>query len=172
MLDLLQVQWLQKHLILGLVSSAAAGTEDIGRASCEALVSFLLALSETSRASISKVISDVLLQQLSISATTDDRHVVPTMEFLAFLLEQHLLSHDPSNAVGDIWNVMETVNAPPASIQRLETITKIYSALCVTERHKTRAVDKLTRLLLHRYPKVSCICNHSIVLCSTLTNVN
>src|SRR5271156_6096602 len=121
MLDLLQVQWLQKHLILGLVSSAGAGTEDIGRASCEALVSFLLALSGTSRASISKVISDVLLQQLSISATTDDRHVVPTMEFLAFLLEQHLLpTHNLSNAVGDnitdIWNVMETVHAPTASI--------------------------------------------------------
>lgn len=148
--ELLNVEWLQKYIIAGMVSSAAAGTEDIGRASRSALTIHVLhddrRQQELDRDSIFACLIEHLEQTVA-----DDREAIPAMETLAFFLEQQLANATASSA--KVLRVMQRAHTPTSTIQRLEAATKIYSALCYTD-HKKAGLDKLTRLLLHRYPKI------------------
>ena len=148
--ELLQVEWLRKYVIAGLVSSTSAGTEDIGRASRSALATHML--NETTRRSrpVTNSITSCLIEHLEQSVA-DDREAIPAMETLAFVLEQQLAHSEIASS--KVLIVMQKAHAPTSGIQRLEAATKIYSALCETDQRKV-ALDKLTRLLLHRYPKI------------------
>jgi tubulin-specific chaperone D len=148
--QLLDVEWLQKYVIVGMVSSAAAGTEDIGRASRSALATHMLhEMSQLPRPATGSI-TDRLIEHLE-QTVADDREAVPAMEILAFVIEQQLaeVTSAPSKAL----RVMQKAHTPTSSIQRLEAAIKVYSALCNTDQ-KNVAIDKLTRLLLHRYPKI------------------
>lgn len=148
--QLLNVDWLQNYVVTGMISSLAAGTEDIGRASRSALTTHMLnEMSERSRPDAG-LIAKCLLEHLD-QHVADDRETVPAMESLAFVMEQQL-AHTTSAPLG-VWLVMQKAHTPSSSIQRLEAAIKVYSALCNTDQKKV-AFDKLTRLLLHRYPKI------------------
>ena len=148
--ELLDVEWLRKYVVAGLVSSAAAGTEDIGRASRSALTKHMLSEINEHSESGAESITICLIEHLE-QTVADDREAVPAMETVAFVLEQQL--GGVTVASSKALRVMQKAHTPTASIQRLEAAIKVYSALCNTDQ-KQIALDKLTRLLLHRYPKI------------------
>ena len=148
--ELLSVWWLQKYIIAGLVSSAAAGTDDIGRASRGALTLHTLHKNRSQQQPVLDSIFACLIEHLE-QTVADDREAIPAMETVAFFLEQQLDNATESST--KVLRVMQRAHTPTSTIQRLEAATKVYSALCNTDQRKV-ALDKLTRLLLHRYPKV------------------
>lgn len=148
--ELLDVEWLQKYIIAGMVSSAAAGTEDIGRASRSALTIHILNEDGGKQELEQDSTFSCLIEHLE-QTIADDREAIPAMEILAFFLEQQL--GNATASCTKVPRVMQKAHTPNSTIQRLEAAIKIYSALCGTDERKT-ALDKLTRLLLHRYPKI------------------
>ena len=155
-LELLEVDWLQAHIIEGIVSSATAGTEVLGVASRAAIVEHIQNNSGEVQSGVYMTFLTVLIKQLR-NSTNDDRMAIPTMELLAFLIEQGTivprLSEVQKQYVG-LSEVMSKMHGPASSLQRVEAAIQIYSSLIAIPETRTRALDRLTRLLLHRYPKV------------------
>ena len=158
-MPLMQVEWLRDDLVLGLASSVAGSTDDIGRSACEAIVSFLQAQTIQIQQLYSRTFYAVVTRHLDAHAKAEDREVSPSLEFLAFLLETRSISFEDGRSMNEgelkIAQVLREVQGSAPSVQRLEAIIKVYSTLCDSERHNSMALDKLTRFLLHRYPKVS-----------------
>ena len=155
---LLQHGWLRKHLLLGLVSSATSGTEDICRAARSAFVSFMQLLERDNRKELMQATSDIILGQLETSEAQDDRVVVPLLDFLCFMMDQGLFSSElimePGQYTWDIWVIMRKVHDSSSSLQRIEASMNLYSRLLGNDKCRAPAADKLTRQLLHRWPKV------------------
>lgn len=160
LLDLVEVDWLQAGIIEGIVSSAAGGAEGLGVASRAAILQYLQDQQEAMQLNAVMTFLKVLTKQL-VTHANDDRVAIPTMELLAFLIEQTVGIRWPSEIhhhhleVWEVLEVMEKVHGPSSSLQRVEAAMRIYSSLVTVPESRTRAMDKLTRLLLHRYPKVS-----------------
>lgn len=157
LLTLFHIDWLRKHMILGFTSSATGGTEAIGRPSCHALVGFLWTQPETQRTLYSGEISKILFEHLATIAGQDDREVIPFLDFLALLVCNDVLQFESVHLKMPperVWSIIQQVHIPSAAIPRLEAILRIYSALSSIKNYKAAALEKTTRLLLHRYPKV------------------
>ncbi|KAI1624687.1 armadillo-type protein [Exophiala viscosa] len=154
LLELLPNKAFREDLFLGLVSSATAGTEDICRAASSAFVAYMQHLDKvTGAGDLGNAISRTILDKLDASALQDDRHLVPLLEFLCFMLDQDLFYAELNDA-RDIWAIMQKVHGPSSSLSRVEASLNCYSRLLMIEKYRTRALDKLTRQLLHRWPKV------------------
>ncbi len=160
LMPLLAVPWAQRHLLLGLISSATSGTEDICRAASGALISYVQTVELPQSGQVVSVVSKTVLEELASVATEDDRHVVPLLDFFCLMVDQdfftsELLTH-PENADQDIWRIMQRIHGPSSTLQRIEASLNVYSRLLCTDVYRPRALDKLTRQLLHRWPKVRC----------------
>lgn len=156
LLQLLPNKAFQEDLLLGLVSSATAGTEDICRAASSAFVAYtqLLDNDTTGADDLGKAISWTILDKLDTNAAQDDRHMIPLLDFLCFMLDQDMFFAELDDA-HDVWAIMQKVHGPSSSLPRIEACLNCYSRLLMIERYRTRALDKLTRQLLHRWPKVT-----------------
>lgn len=158
LMELLKFGWLQEQLVIGLSSSAAGSTDEIGRACCSAFAAFVLAQNPDIRAELTDRIAVLLLKHLDNIAPQDDRVVLPALEFLTFMIDQNfipehsLLGRDAAGC--DVWNVMQKVQTATSTMVRVEAATRLYSALAMYEPFQAKALDKLTRQLLHRWPKV------------------
>ncbi|KIX08563.1 uncharacterized protein Z518_03219 [Rhinocladiella mackenziei CBS 650.93] len=158
LMELLCVEWAQKDLLLGIVSSATSGTEDTCRAACNAYVLNMQSLDNDERQKLTTTVSSILVEQLGLSAAQEDRQVVPLLDFITFMIDQGLWCSEPimqSRDRGlDIWDVMQTVHTASSTLQRIEASLNLYSRLLTIDGFRARAMDKLTRQLLHRWPKV------------------
>ncbi|EXJ78754.1 hypothetical protein A1O1_09156 [Capronia coronata CBS 617.96] len=156
LLELLTLDWSRKPVIMGIISSATSGTESICRATSNAIVWYLQSLETDERDNLRTPISSIILEQLA--APLDDRHVVPLLGVFCFMMDQGLFSSqlitDPENNAQDIWTIMHKLHGPSSSLHRIEASLNLYSRLITTEKFRARALDKLTRQLLHRWPKV------------------
>lgn len=150
LLKLLQISSFREHLLTGFVSSATSGTEDICRAASNAFVTYMQQLDDESRKRTTEKVSSIILDQLNQNALQDDRQVVPLLQFLCFLLDQNLLIE----ASADIWAIMKKVHSPNSSLSRIEAAMNCYARLLAIGHYQRQAKDKLTRQLLHRWPKV------------------
>ena len=157
-MELLRLDWPRKHLLLGIVSSATSGTEDICRAASNAFVSFMQLLESDSRKEMMRATSAIILERLHTSAAQDDRVVVPILDFLCFTMDQGVFTSDlitsPGQNTWDIWAIMLKVHNTSSSLQRVEASLNLYSRLLEIDRCRAHATDKMTRQLLHRWPKV------------------
>lgn len=156
LLDLLEVDPLQAPIIEGIVSSATAGTEVLGVASRGAILEYIQDQSEEAQMDVSITFLTILTKSLKTSGS-DDRVVIPTMELLAFLIEQVTSTRWPSETQHHYLEVLEVVQmsqGPSPNLQSVEAAMQVYSSLTTVPATKMRALDKLTRLLLHRYPRV------------------
>jgi tubulin-specific chaperone D len=156
LLELLEVDWLRAPIIGGIVSSAAAGSELLGIASRGAIVAYIQEQDGEVQLDVYMMFLTVLIKQLRASAS-EDRVAIPTMELLAFLIEQTTSNARHSEAQHqylELLEVMEMIHGPSSSLPRVEAAMHIYSSLVTVPETGTRALDRLTRLLLHRYPKV------------------
>ena len=156
LLELLEVVWLQAHIIEGIVSSATAGTEILGVASRTAIIEYIQGQPGDPQSDVYVMFLTVLTSQLR-NSTNDDRTAIPTMELLAFLIEQKASTMPLSKAQNQylgLLEVMQTAHGPSSNLQRVEAAMQIYSSILTIPQIRKRALDRLTRLLLHRYPKV------------------
>ena len=156
LLELLEVDWLRAPIIEGIVSSAAAGSEALGIASRSAIVAYIQDRDGEDQLDVYMMFLTVLIKQLRASAN-DDRMAIPTMELLAFLIEQTTSNAQHSEAQHrylELLEVMQMIHGHLSSLPRVEAAIHIYSSLATVPETGTRALDRLTRLLLHRYPKV------------------
>ncbi|KIW64745.1 hypothetical protein PV04_09656 [Phialophora macrospora] len=158
LIPLLSVPWARRHLILGFVSSANSGTEDICRAASTAFVSYIQSLEQAQAEESVARVSTIIMEELAARATEDDRHVLPLLDFLCFMLDADLLPTNlfvqSKNVDWDIWNIMQSIHSPSSTLQRIESSMNVYSRLLSIDDYRVRALDKLTRQLLHRWPKV------------------
>lgn len=170
LMHLLPVEWAQKHLIFGLVLSATSGTEDICRAASNAFVAYLQPLDPYTRRELVTAISSILVDEIEHRSTDEDRHVVPLLEFLCFLVDQGLFDlalvtlsecgdgekerREDGTVTRDLWSLMQKIHGPTSSLARIEASLNVYSRLLTIDTYRSRALDKLTRQLLHRWPKV------------------
>ncbi len=149
----------QQQVLLGLVSSATSGTEDVCRAASNAFLLYMQLLDNERRNDLAKAATSIILRQLDENATQDDRQVVTLLDFLCFLMDQSLLLNDS----WDIWATMQKVHGPTSSLQRIEAALNCYSRLLSIDAYRTRAMDKLTRQLLHRWPKVRLLFSYDML---------
>ncbi|EXJ56139.1 hypothetical protein A1O7_09070 [Cladophialophora yegresii CBS 114405] len=158
LMRLLSVPWAHRHLVLGVISSATSGTEDTCRAASTAFVSYIQSLEPIQGESSAAVISNIILEELASRATEDDRQVLPLLDFLCFMIDEGLFSPRPfgqsDNDDLDIWSSMQRIHSPSSTMQRMESLLNVYSRLLSTDIYRARALDKLTRQLLHRWPKI------------------
>lgn len=159
LLELFPIKDFQQQLLLGLVSSTTSGTEDVCRAASNAFLSYMQLLDNDRRNDLAKAAASIILRQLDQNATQDDRQVVILLDFLCFLMDQNLLFNDS----WDIWAIMQKIQGPTSSLQRIEAALNCYSRLLSIDEYRTRAMDKLTRQLLHRWPKVCLLFPHEIL---------
>ncbi|EXJ65930.1 uncharacterized protein A1O5_10906 [Cladophialophora psammophila CBS 110553] len=158
MMELLCVPWAQKGLILGLVSSATSGAEDLCRAASNAFIWHMQCLEPKKQATVVETVSTIVVEELALRAKEDDRQVLPLLDFLCLIIDQNLyadefISHS-NNASLDLWAVMQKVHGPSSSLQRIEASLNVYSRMLAIDAYRARALDKLTRQLLHRWPKI------------------
>lgn len=157
-MKLLKVPWAQNSLVEGIVSSVTSGSEDISRAAGTALVLSLEDLDPGKRNELMTAISSIVAKLLAERTTEDDRQIVPVLDFLCFLMDQDLFStrliQGPGEDTIDLWIIMQKIHGPSSSLQRTEASLNIYSRLLSFDNYQVRALDKLTRQLLHRWPKV------------------
>ncbi len=153
LLDLLEVDWLREHVVQGLVSSAVAGSEDLGRAARAAIIMY----SQDHRQTDVEVMFVKTLDRYLKESSSDDRVALPAMELLAFTIEQAAGEASFNNIEDECTNVLEVmqmVHQPTSSLLRVEAALKVYSSLTTLEATRKGALDRLTRMLLHKYPKI------------------
>ena len=160
LLHLLRLDSVRESLITGLISSATAGTEDICRAACNALVSYFQSLQQAPRQTLVCQMSTLVLEQLGSKSQEEDRAILPLLEFICFLIDQKAFAEELLSPVGphDILITLAKLQTPTSSLPRLEALLNLYSRLLSlfpsqSSQH-TQCLDKLTRQLLHRWPRV------------------
>ena len=166
LMQLLSVPWAQRQLILGLISSATSGTEDICRAANTAFLLYVQSLQVVQGKDLVTAIWAVVVEELASNTAADDRQIVPLLDFLCFMIDQDLVSSElfapADSAQLDLWTIMQSIHGPSSTLQRIETSLNVYSRLMQTDGYRSHALDKLTRQLLHRWPKVRrCHSHHS-----------
>lgn len=167
LMELLSVSWARRDLICGLVSSATAGSEDICRAAGNACVWYVQSFSPEERTPVVEALSKIVLDELAAKTQEEDRHVVPVLDFLCFMIDENIfatnLIDSSEQDEQDIWSTMQAIHSSSSSLQRIEASLNVYSRLLSIDVYRARALDKLTRQLLHRWPKVRYVPVHSML---------
>jgi hypothetical protein len=153
-----QVDSLQTQVLRGLSSSIGGGTEDICRACSAALIRWVMTMDaeEKGRTKISLTVS--VRRYLEALQDSEDKDVVPGLLLTTFSLEQGLLSSEvlegSDNGSVGVWTSISKLHVQNISMERLAALIQLYAALVRTSIHRNAALDKLTRQLLHRYPRI------------------
>ncbi|OJD22113.1 hypothetical protein ACJ73_06543 [Blastomyces percursus] len=156
--NLLQVDWLRHSLSRGLVTSATTGTEVVVRSARFALLQYINNHDEQLRNTICvKLIEDWL--SILESDTDDDRYALPVVEMIAFLLDNCFLHDfpDPNINYRKLFALVQNFHFKSASMARIEAAIKIYALLWRMGVIKRDAMQKLTGMLMHPYPKIRTI---------------
>jgi len=156
-LKLVEIDWLRANVIQGMASSAVAGTEDQGRAARAAVVSYLQ--EQTAKGAPGSQVTFLgTLVDLLRTSLSEDRVVGPRMELLAFLIEQGFYTDLVESRLAkervDLVELGQKFYSPSASFARVEMLLTFYSALSSLDKYRKRALEKMTKMLLHRYSKV------------------
>ena len=155
--NLLTIKELRPKLLLGLATSAAGGTEELSRACCSAILQMAEEQDSGNKAVLLSSIMTTLLSELDQLANSDDRDVIPFIDFFAFSIEQELVSDEfliAEEYQAQLWSTLQKVHHSKASSERIESCIKLYHALLHKDDFRIKSLDKLTRQLLHRYPIV------------------
>lgn len=154
LLMLYTVEWLRLPLLQGLATSAVAGTEGLVRASRSALIEFLNSRGSAERQAVLITFLRVLCIVLSDNLL-DDRYAIPTIEFLAFLVDSYAMNAEELDPVfRNVFVIVQKAHFRSSNLARLEAAVKVYAALARLEPLRADALKKLSGLLLHPFPRV------------------
>lgn len=158
-MPLLHFEALRRQILVGLSSSIGGGIEDICRACSSALVQYVSGIETGDQTMFLGQLTASFLRLLESLAGREDREVIPVLEVTTFLLEQELLSESwltgSHDGIPGIWETSQKLHVSNVSMERLEALIMVYQALLKIPALRIGSLDKLTRQLLHRYPKVS-----------------
>ena len=151
MLHLLLVAELQQPLLIGIASSIS-GTEDVSRAACCALTTAFLVRDQHN---VAGLVVTTAVNYLNEIAPGEDHAVLPVLELLTFSLGQVHESHATSSLFAEeTWGLAQKLQPSASSIDRVDAMIRSCDALAMFPSVQKQALDKLTRQLLHRYPKI------------------
>lgn len=152
LMPLLMHPRVQQQLILGLSSSAVGTTEEIGRACCSAFISFIRHMTAEDRGQLLSQVISAVGANVTDAASCEDHEVVQMLGFLGFILGQGFTA--PERDQEALWSITRNAHIAAPSMERLEALILLYGVLLSYSMLRIRAVDKLTRQLLHRFPKI------------------
>ncbi|KAJ5101766.1 Tubulin-specific chaperone D C-terminal [Penicillium alfredii] len=171
LLTLQRIDWLRLPLLQGLATSAVAGAEGLVRASRSALTRFLESFTPAER----HMILTTFVQDLTTilgDNLQDDRYAIPTVEFLAFLIDSYI-NTTPSEAESSfrkLFVLAQRSHFRSSNMARLEAAVKLYAALSRVEPLRVDVLKKLTGMLLHPFPRVrSSVADYLLVLTDSET---
>lgn len=85
----------------------------------------------------------------------DDRYAIPTIEFLAFLIDSYTINSDvPDPTFRKVFVLIQKAHFRSSNLARLEAAVKAYAALSRLDNLRTDTLKKLSGLLLHPFPRV------------------
>lgn len=96
-------------------------------------------------------LTDLLRENIS-----NDRLAMPTLEFVAFLLEAGILQRlrDQDFAWKRLFTEVRKAHFKSGNVQKIEAAVKIYAGMMAVPRVRTEVQEKLCSMLLHPYPKI------------------
>ena len=166
LMSLLWIEALRKEIFTGLSSSIGGGTDDVSRACCSALTSWVFEIDTDARPALIDQLTSSLLEHLDFISKKEDHEIVPALYMTAIFVEQGCVAESllagTHNGMSGIWEILQTMHLANASMERLGALIKLYQALLNIPDLRNRSQDKLTRQLLHRYPKVSALLYFSV----------
>lgn len=164
LLTLYTVEWLRQPLLQGLATSAVAGTEGLVRASRAALIEFFNAREPFERQLILLTFLQILCTIMSDNLQ-NDRYAIPTIEFLAFLIDSYATSTDELDPVfRKVFVLVQKAHFRSSNLARLEAAARVYAALAGLVPLRADALKKMSVLLLHPFPRVCLLHLMSLVL--------
>lgn len=156
LIELFTITWLRNDLLQGLLSAISGGTDDISQVAGEALVSFLVDRQSQDLDEQLVYLTDTLLDWLRSAARLDDREVVPMLDMLCLLLEQFGEEMEEVVVIRRV-RIVELLNdlqTSIADIPRIQAVVRLLSGLALLDEYRMESADKISRKLLHKWPKV------------------
>ena len=144
-------EWIRKPLLEGYVTSAGAGSESLLEASRAAFISYTESLDLATLALSCRYLIELLRENIS-----NDRVAVPTLEFIAFLLETGILQRlrDQSFAWKRLFTEVRKAHFKSSNVQKIEAAVRIYAGMMAVPSVRAEVQEKLGSMLLHPYPKI------------------
>ena len=143
--------WIRKPILEGYVTSAGAGSESLLGASRAAFTSYTELLDLAEIATMCTDLTDLIQENIP-----NDRLLVPTLEFVAFLFEADVLQRlrDQDFAWKRLFTEVRKAHFKSGSVQKIEAAIRIYAGMMAVPRVKREVQEKLCSMLLHPYPKI------------------
>ncbi|KAJ5315463.1 hypothetical protein N7476_005770 [Penicillium atrosanguineum] len=154
LITLYNVQWLRLPLLQGLATSTVAGTEGLIRASRSALIQSINSYGATQR----QAVLVEMLQVLSTILTNnvqDDRYAIPTIEFVAFLIDSYAVAGEELDPIfRSVFVLVQKAHFRSSNIARLEAGVKVYGAMARLGPLRNGVLKKMIGLLVHPFPRI------------------
>lgn len=154
---------IKESICVGFVSSAGMGSESVVQNSRMALLTFIDALpDETDATSTQYSLSHLATCFLKLLKDNldNDRILLPLLEVLAFLFDmqvlQRLASSSSSFNFRALLSYTQKAHFKSTHMQKLHLALDMYRGLGVVAATRADTLSKVTSMLLHPFPKVSC----------------
>lgn len=154
--EFLNIPWLRNELLRGLESAIAGGSDDISQTASEALIFFLEDMDPVERGRQIKSFIEILLAQLHAVKKREDREVVPVLDTICLIVEQFPLETVDclTSKKAELFGLVDELQTTVADIPRIQSIIRLLSDVSTMDGFRDAAVDKITRKLLHKWPRV------------------
>ncbi|CAG8960761.1 hypothetical protein HYFRA_00002298 [Hymenoscyphus fraxineus] len=140
-----QVQWLTQ-VLEGYVLSADTGSQDVVRASRDALVEYCDA-----KDIHATLISCALLDLLTTSINDKNERIIPSvLEVIAFLLDMGIVQRSKVS-FPELFKLVQRSHFQTRNVKKLEAAVKVYGGMIPIH---NGVLKKLTSMLLHPFPRV------------------
>ena len=96
-------------------------------------------------------LTDLIRENIS-----NDRLAVPTLEFVAFILEAGVLQRlrEQGFAWKRLFTEVRKAHFKSGNVQKIEAAVKIYAGMMTVPRVRMEVQEKLCSMLLHPYPRI------------------
>ena len=158
-----ETQW-QENLLQGFITSADTGSEDLVRVSRAALAEYC----EDDITNLNSICRGLIL--ILKKNFKNDRLLVPAMEVMGFLFDYHIMQRSSTKyylsssfisvdenfrltvlSWRNLYALIQNAHYQSGNVRKLEAAVKLYGGLLDVF---PDAVQKLSSMLLHKYPKV------------------
>lgn len=156
LMQLFTVPWLREHVLRGLLSAISGGADNTSQVAGEALISFLVDQQQQHLDEHLMYLIEALLQGLRSGVRQEDREVVPTLDMLCLVLEQFSQGTEAYMTTHKVrvLKLLNDLQTPIADIPRIQALVRLLSDLACMDAYRLESADRISRKLLHKWPKV------------------
>ena len=176
LLELQSVDWLRLPLLQGITTSTIAGAEGLIRSTRSALIQYIN-IQEPNKQQETLMTTLKELSTILSDNLQDDRYAIPTVEFLAFLINSYIPSipggSEPMwvyflsrleqactnlfprpHSFRKLFILVQKSHFKSSNIARLEAAIKAYASFSKLEPLREDVLRKMIGMLLHPFPRV------------------